>query len=80
MKSIKSKIKSWWTKRPMTYSLTHGSSTFSNKLTKFGSKDFLMHLILDLSSGTNPFILKNLSQKFLILKNLKKKNLKLVVV
>ena len=40
MKGIKSKIKSWWTKKPMTYSLTHGSSTFSNKLTKFGSKDF----------------------------------------
>ena len=40
MERIKSKIKSWWAKKPMTYSLTHGSSTFSNKLTKFGSKDF----------------------------------------
>ena len=40
MKSIKSKIKSWWTKRPMTYSLTHGSSTFSNKLTKFDQRIF----------------------------------------
>ena len=40
MKSIKSKIKSWWTKKPMTYSLTHGSSTFSTKSTKFGSRNF----------------------------------------